>query len=37
MDMRALQFRQVSRPLWPRVADPARGLLLREPEPAAQR
>ena len=25
MDMRALQFQQVSRPLWPRVAEPARG------------
>jgi microcystin degradation protein MlrC len=27
MDMAALPHRQVTRPLWPRVADPARGLL----------
>ena len=37
MDMRALAYQHVQRALWPRVANPARGLVLGEPEPAAQR
>ncbi len=36
MDMRALAYRNVQRPLWPRVANPARGLLHAESTRAAQ-
>ena len=35
MDMRALRFEQVLRPLWPQVAEPARGLVLTAPVRAA--